>query len=169
MSNDVLERTRRFLDYLAALARELTTKPERDVRQYAVTAPIWPDQVPVHHGVILGPGEDRPAWLVVKKVQEPPLPQLPAELVDEVNPASLEDLDDGPRLRATEPSDTEPGDRELSDMGNPRVAGQLLQRDLDAWIAAQWRPWAVKAQPARAARRLYSDLFGLHLFLQANQ
>ncbi|MBK8078178.1 MAG: AAA family ATPase [Kineosporiaceae bacterium] len=169
MSNDVLERTRRFLDYLAALARELTTKPERDVRQYAVAAPIWPAQVPVHHEVVLGPGEDRPAWLVVKKVQEPQPPQLPAELVDEVDLASLDDLDEGPRLRTTEPSGAGAGDSEAIDVWNPRIASQRLQRDLDDWIAAQWRPWATKAQPARAARRLYSDLFGLHLFLQANQ
>jgi hypothetical protein len=94
----------RFLDYLAALARDLTTKPERDVRQAAAAAPIWPDQVPRHHGVALGPGEDRPAWLVVRKVPEPPAPRLPAALVDEGDPSSLENFVDGPRLRSPEPA-----------------------------------------------------------------
>ena len=68
------DRTRRFLDFLAALARELASTPERDVRKAAVLPTITPDQVPRHHGVPLGPCQGRPAWLVVRKVAEPSPP-----------------------------------------------------------------------------------------------
>jgi very-short-patch-repair endonuclease len=113
--------------------------------------------------------------LVVRKVAEPPAPRLPEALADEVDPASVHDFLDGPRLRSPRPPETLAPDPGGPDDEGRRAAWrewtrwQQLRRALDDWIAGEWRPWVAKAQPARAARRLYSDLFGLHLLLQANQ
>ena len=161
----VVDRTRRFLDDLAALARDLTTTPERDVRKALADSPlIWPERVPSHHhDVVLGPGEEREAWLVVRKVQEPRRPELPALLAEAVDPDWSDDLVRGPRLREVDSATADPQTDPSDPDEDPRPAA------LDDWTLQEWSPWAAKAAPARAARSLYADLFGLHLMLQANQ
>jgi hypothetical protein len=67
-SDVVLDRTRRLLTYLAAVSRELTVKPVRDVGQHRDARQPVPADVPAHPGIRLGhPTEAQPGWLTVRK------------------------------------------------------------------------------------------------------
>ncbi|MCD5317005.1 AAA domain-containing protein [Kineosporia babensis] len=173
----VLDRTRRFLDYLGSVARELKTKAERDLRQAAAGTPLWPDVVPVHHAVTLGPAQGRDAWLTVRKVSEPARPALPRQLTDHVDAVSLDDLDEGPSQRAPEPlvgpepsEDAEPEQLEAWQAQQQlHEAWRERQEQLETWTEQVWKPWAESIPPARAARALYSHLFDLSLRLKEDQ
>ncbi|MCE0539884.1 AAA family ATPase [Kineosporia rhizophila] len=173
----VLDRTRRFLDYLGSVARELKKKAERDLRQAAAGTPLWQDSVPAHHAVALGPAQGRDAWLTVKKVNEPPRPALPKRLADHVEAASLNDLETGPVLRTPEPPhEPAPADDCTAEELETWLAQQQLHEEwlelgahLQTWTHQVWKPWALSIPPARAARALYSHLFDLSLLLKENQ
>ncbi len=78
-SEEVLDRTRRLLTFLAATARELTVRPVRDVLRPDLSggpAALLPTDVPKHPKVRLGTPAD---WLEVRKV--PCRPSRPASPV----------------------------------------------------------------------------------------
>jgi very-short-patch-repair endonuclease len=149
-SEVVLDRTRRLLTYLAAVSRELTVKPVRDVTQHHDAPVLWPDAVPAHPGIRLGGGsQDRPAWLSVRKVPAPVTPTPPVELAGHLEPDSLGPL-------ATPILQPAPS-------GRPAELNQELNALLEDWLTQVWRPWQQQAATARAARQLYESLFSLEL------
>ncbi|WP_242606569.1 AAA domain-containing protein [Protofrankia symbiont of Coriaria ruscifolia] len=149
----VKARSLHLLDYLAALALELSAKPKRRLAEYDSPL-IRPHDIPTHTAVVLGTSALRSAWLRVRKVAEPPPPALPARLANHLVDATV-DLPDPPAL----PADFE--ETCARDGEDP----QHLRAELSTWIAGQWEPWANTARPARSARLLYQRLYDLRLRL----
>ena len=147
----VIDRTGRFLEFLAAVAREVQSRPVRDFRLHGDL--LTPDDVPEHSRIRLGPRAQDPAWLRVPRLEETERPSLPVELEGFVDYASLDDLDALPRLN--------------SDLEMP--PDENLESLLDDWSADEWMPWAVQAKPVREARRLYQKLLELRLNQQRQQ
>ena len=146
----VLDRTRRLLTYLAAVSRELTAKPVRDVARHQDSRPLGPAAVPVHPRVHLGePNRDRAGWLRVQKVPAPVAPVPPAELAERLDPDSL--LGEAvPALRSVPEAE-------------PEEESQRPVALLEEWLTSVWYPWLESSQTARQARRLYEALFTLEL------
>jgi very-short-patch-repair endonuclease len=147
----VIDRTGRFLEFLAAVAREVQSRPIRDFRLHGDL--LTPDDVPEHSQIRLGPRAQDPVWLRVPRLEEPERPPLPVELEGFVDYASLDDLDALPRLNP---------DLDLPSHND-------LEALLEDWSAEEWMPWAVQAKPVREARRLYQKLLELRLNQQRQQ
>ncbi|WP_165036591.1 hypothetical protein, partial [Candidatus Protofrankia californiensis] len=90
----VKARSLHLLDYLAALALELSAKPKRRLAEYDSPL-IRPHDIPTHTAVVLGTSALRSAWLRVRKVAEPPPPALPARLANYLVDVTV-DLPDPP-------------------------------------------------------------------------
>ncbi len=152
--DEVKRRSLRLLDYLAALALELSTVPKRRLADYDPPL-LVPGDVPRHRDVHLGSAAGRQAWLQVAKVDLPEAPELPATLTPYVADARV-DLDVPPTLADdVETTAVEAGGAPT----NPRTL-------LDEWVVAVWTPWSDEARRARAARQLYQKLYDLRLRLQ---
>src|SRR6266545_202778 len=54
-------------------------------------------------------------------------------------------------------------------VGHDQEATTRANRMLEVWLQADWRPWAMAAQPALHARRLYEELYDLRLRLQREE
>lgn len=146
----VLENTGRLLEYLAAVAREVQSRPVRDFTKFEPV--LLPESIPGHSRVRVGPREGDPAWLVVPRLQEPRMPTLPSELEGFVDVLSLEDLDGIPRLDPTF----------LDDSGE-------LAALLDEWVEDNWLAWSFRVRPIREARVLYQQVLELRLLAQRQQ
>jgi very-short-patch-repair endonuclease len=147
----VLTNTGRLLEFLAAVAREVQSRPVRDFRNHEFV--LLPDGVPEHSRVRLGPRAGDPAWLTVPRLEEPARPPLPPHLEGFVNVASLEDLDGIPSLRLELDHDEHKEERTA----------------LDDWTQDLWLDWATRTKPIREARRLYQRVLELRLLLQRQQ
>ncbi|MCE0536925.1 AAA domain-containing protein [Kineosporia rhizophila] len=144
-SEEVLDRTRRLLTFLAATARELTVRPVRDVLRPDLSggpAALLPTDVPKHPKVRLGTPAD---WLEVRKVPLPPEPpRVPGDLAAYV------------ATHVREPA--------LSPGAPPE-----LELPFRTWLQETWRPWAESAANGQQARDLYERLFALHLEAERKQ
>ncbi len=160
--DEVKRRSLRLLDYLAALALEVSTKPKRRIDEYDPPM-LAPADVPKHRDVLLGPTASREPWLQVGKVEQPAAPDLPAALLPYLGDVPI-DMDAAPTLPAdagpTPPDATGPRPSQTGD--DPADH----QRILDEWVRTVWTPWSEEARAARAARQLYQRLYDLRLRLQ---
>lgn len=147
----VIHDTGRLLEFLAAVAREVQTRPVRDFRKH--DSLLLAQDVPDHSRIRLGPRAGDPAWLVVPRMDEEPRPVLPEPLEGFVDPFTLDDLDGLPALK------DEFADAEFDE---PR-------RALDDWTENTWLAWAVRTKPVRAARSLYQQVLSLRLLAQRQQ
>lgn len=147
----VLTNTGRLLEFLAAVAREVQSRPVRDFRNHDFV--LLPADVPEHSRVRLGSRAGDPAWLTVPRLEEPARPALPPELEGFVNVPSLDDLDGVPNLRPEFDDDAHEDER----------------ASLDDWTQDLWLDWATRTKPIRAARRLYQRVLELRLLLQRQQ
>ncbi|WP_239308325.1 MULTISPECIES: AAA domain-containing protein [unclassified Frankia] len=146
-------RSLHLLDYLAALS-ESSAAPKRRVSEYEPPL-IRPVDIPVRHGVLLGPAPGQPAWLAVPKTVEPDAPVLTQRLARHVSSATVS-LSGPPLL----PLDF---DTSAAERGEDP---EEVRAELARWVVEHWQPWAERAMPARAARRLYQHLYDLRLRLQ---
>lgn len=177
----VVEQTARLLDFLAALARDVGTAPVRDITRYDHV--LWPDAVPEHGAVRVGPAGESPAWLSVSRVPAPMPPDPPASLQELIDSKSLVDPNGTPRLRADSTSDrrlaeteeppqptSDQGSADGSDRAEHLLSEQVSSEHLLAeWTTTTWQPWAERAKPAIEARRLYDELYALHLRAERDQ
>lgn len=147
----VIDDTGRLLEFLAAVAREVQSRPTRDFRRHPFL--LLPGEVPDHSRVRLGPREGQPAWLTVPRMQEAPRPALPEGLEGFVDFDSLEDLDGLPHLKE-EFSGDEFDDQHLA---------------LEDWTETHWLDWSVRTKPIRLARGLYQRILELRLLAQREQ
>ena len=147
----VIDNTGRLLEFLAAVAREVQSKPIRDFRRHPFL--LLPEEVPAHSRVRLGPREGHPAWLTVPRLQEAPRPPLPSELEGYVDFDSLEDLEGVPHLR--------------EDFSGEEFEEQ--RRLLDDWTESEWLEWSVRTKPVRQARGLYQRVLELRLLAEREQ
>lgn len=148
---EVLDRTRRLLTYLAAVARELTAKPVRDVASHRDAPLIWPGDVPQHARVRLGAGSEGDPWLTVGKVAAPVPPTPPPSLAEHVDQATLV-WGRTPALELTAIDDHgDESDREAQ------------EAELRAWVEQVWQPWEALSAADIQARQLYDTLFSLQL------
>ena len=143
----------RLLDYLVALARQLSGRQRRRLSEYDPPL-ILPADVPDSPAVTLGGSSGDASWLRVRKVADPRPPVLPATLapwlagvpIGVTTPPPLpEDLDDRCARAGEDP--------------------QALRARHADWVEQRWRPWAEPARATVAARRLYQQLFDLRLRL----
>lgn len=147
----VIDDTGRLLEFLAAVAREVQSKPTRDFRRHPFL--LLPEEVPEHSRVRLGPREGQPAWLTVPRIQEPPRPTLPEELEGFVDFDSLEDLEGLPHLK--------------EEFSGEEFDEQRLA--LEDWTESEWLDWSVRTKPIRLARGLYQRVLELRLLAQREQ
>ncbi len=148
------ERSLRLLDYLVALAGQLSGRPRRQLSDYEPPL-IGPVDVPDSPAVTLGGTPSRPSWLRVAKVADPPRPPIPPVAlarhllggsVGMATPPPLPlDLDDSCARAGDDP-------------------GELRVRHAD-WVERHWAPWAEAARITMAARQLYQQLYDLRLRL----
>lgn len=147
----VIDNTGRLLEFLAAVAREVQSKPVRDFRRHPFL--LLPEEVPEHSRVRLGPRDGHTAWLTVPRLQEPARPALPGELEGFVDFDSLDDLEGIPQLK-----------EEFS--GEDFEEQRLL---LDDWTEGEWFEWSVRTKPIRQARGMYQRVLELRLLAEREQ
>ncbi|MCO5968905.1 AAA domain-containing protein [Actinoallomurus soli] len=154
------DRITRLYDYLGALAQEVYAKPIRHVGDYDV--PIAPADVPAHPSVRLGTAAGD-AWLRVAKTPRPEAPAVPHALAPCFRGVTVDDPYAPPRppanlaARLGLPEDDADG------------AGARAEAAFSAWVAEVWRPWAERARPSVAARRLYETLFQLRQRMRTDE
>lgn len=147
----VIQDTGRLLEFLAAVAREVQSRPVRDFRRHE--AYLLPQDVPEHSRIRLGPRAGEAAWLVVPRLDEEAQPELPAQLEGYVRVDSLDDLDGLPELKP---------DFDNEDFDEQREA-------LDDWTESVWLAWSTRTKPVREARRLYQQVLSMRLLVQRQQ
>lgn len=147
----VIDRTGRFLEFLAAVAREVQSRPTRDFRIFGDL--LTHEDVPDHSRIRLGPRAQDSAWLRVPRLEEAERPQLPTELEGYVDSGSLDDVEGVPAFKI----DLEP------------LPGERLEKLLDDWTSKEWSAWAIQTKPVREARTLYQRLLELRLNQQRQQ
>lgn len=146
--DEIKRRSLRLLDYLAALALELSQKPRRRLSEY--DGPLLrAGDVPEHPGVRLGTSSTCDTWLQVEKVEQPQPPVVPVEL-DQLLDAR-HDLDEPPQLL---------------EAVDEHEDADSIRRVYEQWVARVWSPWAVTARSACAARELYQQLYDMRLRVQ---
>ncbi len=171
----VVDQTARLLDFLAALARDVGPAPVRDITTYGDL--LWPDAVPQHPKVRLGPSGEHAEWLRVDRLPAPTPPELPAALVEHVDPATVTDPRDQPSLRADPELDAWLAsiDQQRDESADELTIETLARADalcherqeraatLAQWITTTWTPWASGAVVVVEARELYERLYAMHL------
>lgn len=178
----VLDQSYDLLEYLSAVAREIGPKPVRDVRRHSMC--LFPSAVPKHRAVILGPGDNRTAWLSVDRVPAPATVAVPSTLVGLLAPdEALRTASKTPVLdeqlatqRVEHQVTTQLGDPASEADDEAREVRAALRdrfRDdlraaFDDWLTEVWVPWAEVNRPSLAARELYSALYDLHLEAEAS-
>ncbi|MCL9797793.1 AAA domain-containing protein, partial [Frankia sp. AgKG'84/4] len=148
------ERSLRLLDYLVALAGQLSGRPRRQLSDYEPPL-IGPVDVPDSPAVTLGGTPSRPFWLLVAKVADPPRPPiLPVVLARHLVGVPV-------GIGAAPPLPVDLDDRCARIGDDP---GELRARHAD-WVQRHWAPWAEAARITMAARQLYQQLYDLRLRL----
>ncbi len=153
---ELRQRAIRLFEYLHAV-RALREQPVRQLDSYADRC-WWRADIPDHMAVRVGP-DTREAWMVVGKASLPAPPPVPRELGELLDRERVDDPAREPRLASNV------DDR----VGHDQEATTRANRMLEVWLQADWRPWAMAAQPALHARRLYEELYDLRLRLQREE
>ncbi|WP_388006874.1 AAA domain-containing protein [Georgenia deserti] len=180
----MVDQSSRLLDYLSAVAREIGPAPVRDVRQHEFT--LWPKDVPSHRSVLLGPTQERPTWLQVRRVPAPDPVEVPDALDPFIDRDSICEPSQEPRVRSDAidawvrsqvPGDI-PTDQQDFDHVQA-IADEVQQRRADLreeidqafceWRSTTWAAWVESVTPDFAARSLYSKLYALHLRADSEQ
>lgn len=205
----------KFLDYLSAVAREITSKPRRDYHTDS-QALLWDDCVNPSSYVLWGPRASsgaHGAWLTVKKADNPQPPEVTGELGKYIDSSSIVSDTTKPKLDDVElerhrtvlnaevkknfsrskvgstvseeelgiatPVNEQPADGEQLGGKQLSVQDQIdlnkaqndtydefvedIQGQLDKWVSTVWKPWLENNQSVFEARRLYNELYDLHL------
>ncbi|MCL9758722.1 AAA family ATPase [Frankia sp. AiPa1] len=147
------QRSLRLLDYLVALAHQLSGKPHRRLSDYDPPL-IRPGDVPDSGAVVVGPTSTRSDWLRIRKVGEAAPLALPAAVARHLAETAI-GVDAAPSL----PGDF---DERCERTGDDPAARRAQFAD---WVERSWRPWAESARASRAARALYQQLYDLRLRL----
>ena len=146
VSDPAFEKVSRLLDFLEAYFR-IARPPLRDIagyNEYLLRQPNLPD-VP---GVVFSPGGD--IWLVAALVAHSDPPEIPADLLQWLDPGTI-----SPHIRPVLELSQEPTDEEF--------AGALLAED---WAEAHWGPWAEEWKRIESSRTFYKDLYSLRTRLE---
>lgn len=183
----VVDQSSRLLDYLSAVAREIGPEPVRDVRQHEFT--LWPKDVPTHRAVLLGPTQDRPTWLQVRRVPAPAPVQVPDDLEPFLDRQSVREPSDEPRLRpdavdewlraqvpdveSTDAAEDAEDSDELEGADDVQERREALRSEIDksfsTWHDTTWATWVETVTPDLEARSLYGKLYELHLRADSEQ
>lgn len=202
----------KFLDYLSAVAREITSKPRRDYHT-ELQALLWDERVNPSPYVLWGPKESRNAWITVKKVDKPQPPEVSGELGEFIDQNSIvsdkftPQLDSAALIRRQEIINHEV-EKDFKKANNGQLTDKLgtnnviappgkavgrkqsaddhtetqkridlakaqkktyddftrnMHSQLGEWTSTVWQPWLESNKSAFDARRLYNDLYDVHL------
>ncbi len=127
----IRQRAAALAEYLLAV-RALLERPARTV---PAGDACWQADLPAHPAVSVGPGDTTGPWLRVQRPSPPADPVIPSAFVADLV-------------------------WDLSYVDAPRLPGPAVP-EFEAWLADVWRPWALQAASADAARRLHDRLYDL--------
>lgn len=147
----------RFLDYLAALAREHGSRPQQQIEKNL--SYILCSQLPDTPGLFdIGPDAKSGAWLTMRQVRRPASVRIPETLKTYVDPRSVRKTTSSPRLgikfRALKERSN---DRTISADERAEASRQLMQisQMFAEWSSKTWPKWCAASKHQEQAYDLY--------------
>lgn len=155
MAGDERERVARLIEFLADLDA-IRNPPVYDIATYGVYVLREPDLISGQESVRLD--TQGTEWLTVDFVDVPPVPEVPLEIAELLDPAEVRDSSRllTARVLGNEETDSEVEDSVDRDLSEAEHALLALAQD---WIDRVWTPWAESHVAALTVKRLYRDLF----------